>query len=59
MNEAQLVLLALTLFDRLLDTSITLARKDPTWQPKPLPTNFDDLVKAGQALKASAAGSGS
>jgi hypothetical protein len=52
MGEVQLAMLALTLLDRLIDTSVTLARKDPTWQPKPLPTNFDDLVKAGQDLKA-------
>ena len=51
MSELQLAFLALAILDRLIDTSITLARKDPDWKPKPLPVDFDGLVKGGLALK--------
>jgi hypothetical protein len=54
--EVQMATLALFLLGRLVDTVITLARKDPDWKPEPMPTNFEDLVAAGRALKAAESG---
>jgi hypothetical protein len=57
--EARMALLAFTVLDRLIDTYVTLARKDPDWKPTPLMAaykDFDGLAAAGRALRGQVGG---